>query len=91
MLSLFKVPQLRMFGLITLISPVTKITERYTGLRTFSLHDCSHSIFAKDFYDGLLDITHGVKYVTVSYSWLHDHYKGSLVGHSDSNVSVSYW
>lgn len=39
----------------------------------------------KDYYDGLLDITHAADYVTVSNSYLHDHWKCSLVGHSDSN------
>ncbi|ETN36295.1 uncharacterized protein HMPREF1541_08572 [Cyphellophora europaea CBS 101466] len=39
----------------------------------------------KDFYDGLLDITHGSDFVTVSNTHLHDHFKASLVGHSDSN------
>ena len=39
----------------------------------------------KDYYDGLLDITHAVDYVTVTNSYLHDHWKASLVGHSDSN------
>ncbi|KAK7441279.1 hypothetical protein CaCOL14_006151 [Colletotrichum acutatum] len=39
----------------------------------------------KDYYDGLLDITHASMAVTVSNTYLHDHYKGSLVGHSDSN------
>ncbi|KAK7047380.1 hypothetical protein VNI00_006611 [Paramarasmius palmivorus] len=38
-------------------------------------------------YDGLLDVTHGCTGVTVSNSYLHDHYKASLVGHSDSNQS----
>ncbi|KIY65944.1 polysaccharide lyase family 1 protein [Cylindrobasidium torrendii FP15055 ss-10] len=41
----------------------------------------------KDYYDGLLDITHGATGVTVSYSKLYNHYKGSLVGHSDNNGS----
>ncbi|XP_006457584.1 hypothetical protein AGABI2DRAFT_139877 [Agaricus bisporus var. bisporus H97] len=41
----------------------------------------------KDFYDGLLDITHGCTGITVTNSRLHDHWKGSLVGHSDSNGS----
>ncbi|KAF9498342.1 pectin lyase-like protein [Pleurotus eryngii] len=41
----------------------------------------------KDFYDGLLDITHGCTGVTVTNTRLHDHWKGSLVGHSDSNGS----
>ncbi|KEP49077.1 pectate lyase [Rhizoctonia solani 123E] len=41
----------------------------------------------KDYYDGLLDITHGVYAASVTNSYLHDHWKGSLVGHSDSNES----
>jgi pectate lyase len=44
--------------------------------------DTSHG---KDFYDGLVDITHGADFVTVSWNVFHDHYKTSLVGHSDSN------
>ncbi|KAE9374094.1 polysaccharide lyase family 1 protein [Stipitochalara longipes BDJ] len=39
----------------------------------------------KDFYDGLLDLTHAADYVTISNSYIHDHWKASLVGHSDSN------
>lgn len=39
----------------------------------------------KDYYDGLLDITHASDYITVSWNQFHDHYKVSLVGHSDSN------
>lgn len=46
--------------------------------------DLSHG---KDYYDGLLDITHGCDYITVSWNRFHDHYKVSLVGHSDSNGS----
>ncbi|KAG8967323.1 hypothetical protein FRC03_010168 [Tulasnella sp. 419] len=41
----------------------------------------------KDFYDGALDIKHGSDYVTVSYNYFHDHWKTSLVGHSDNNES----
>jgi pectate lyase len=44
--------------------------------------DQSHG---KDYYDGLVDLSHAVDYVTVSWNYLHDHYKASLVGHSDSN------
>lgn len=40
----------------------------------------------KDFYDGLLDITHASTQVTVSNTKFHDHFKASLVGHSDSNA-----
>ncbi|KAI1803133.1 polysaccharide lyase family 1 protein [Daldinia bambusicola] len=40
----------------------------------------------KDDLDGLLDITHGSEWVTVSNTYLHDHWKASLIGHSDSNA-----
>ncbi|KAL2161903.1 hypothetical protein VTH06DRAFT_7688 [Thermothelomyces fergusii] len=40
----------------------------------------------KDYYDGLIDITHGADFVTVSNSYFHNHWKASLVGHSDSNA-----
>jgi pectate lyase len=46
--------------------------------------DRSHD---KDYYDGLIDLSHAVDYVTISWNYLHDHYKGSLVGHSDNNSS----
>ncbi|KAI1263134.1 polysaccharide lyase family 1 protein [Xylariaceae sp. FL1019] len=39
----------------------------------------------KDYYDGLVDVTHACDWVTISNTYLHDHWKGSLVGHSDSN------
>jgi pectate lyase len=41
----------------------------------------------KDYYDGLVDITHASEWVTVSNSYLHDHFKASLIGHSDSNAA----
>ncbi|MEV6078068.1 polysaccharide lyase family 1 protein [Streptomyces sp. NPDC052069] len=40
----------------------------------------------KDYYDGLLDITHASDQVTVSWNTFKNHYKGSLVGHSDNNA-----
>jgi len=40
-----------------------------------------------DVYDGLLDITHAGDYVTVSWNIFRDHWKTSLVGHSDDNGS----
>jgi pectate lyase len=46
--------------------------------------DMSHG---KDFYDGLVDLTHASDFVSVSWNFLHDHFKVSLVGHSDSNGS----
>jgi pectate lyase len=39
----------------------------------------------KDYYDGLADFSHAADYLTVSNTYFHDHYKASLVGHSDSN------
>jgi len=39
----------------------------------------------KDYYDGLIDLTHAADFVTVSNSYIHDHWKASLIGHSDSN------
>lgn len=41
----------------------------------------------KDYYDGLVDINHASDYVTVSWNTFKNHYKGSLVGHSDNNAS----
>ncbi|WP_169800362.1 pectate lyase family protein [Streptomyces torulosus] len=41
----------------------------------------------KDHYDGLLDINHGSDDVTVSWNTFKNHFKGSLVGHSDNNAS----
>jgi pectate lyase len=38
-----------------------------------------------DFYDGMLDITHAGDYITVSWNVLRNHWKNSLVGHSDGN------
>jgi len=46
--------------------------------------DTSHGT---DYYDGLLDITHAADYITVSYNYIHDHIKCSLIGHSDNNAS----
>jgi pectate lyase len=40
-----------------------------------------------DFYDGLIDLTHAADFITVSWNYLHDHIKCSLVGHSDNNAS----
>ena len=39
----------------------------------------------KDYYDGLIDITHAADFVSVTNSYIHDHFKASLVGHSNSN------
>jgi pectate lyase len=47
-------------------------------------NDTTHD---KDYYDGMIDLTHATDLTTVSWNYLHDHFKGSLVGHSDSNAS----
>ncbi|GAA4452388.1 hypothetical protein GCM10023170_041110 [Phytohabitans houttuyneae] len=39
-----------------------------------------------DFYDGMIDITHAGDYITVSWNIVRDHWKTSLVGHSDGNA-----
>lgn len=41
----------------------------------------------KNYYDGLIDVTHGSDFVTISNTFLHDHWKASLVGHSDRNAA----
>ncbi|KAI1820642.1 pectate lyase a [Xylaria intraflava] len=41
----------------------------------------------KDYYDGLVDISHASEWVTVSNTYFHDHWKGSLVGHSSNNAA----
>ncbi|KAI7547188.1 putative pectate lyase [Hortaea werneckii] len=40
----------------------------------------------KDYYDGLADFSHGADWITVSNTYFHDHFKASLVGHSDNNA-----
>jgi pectate lyase len=40
-----------------------------------------------DFYDGMIDITHAADYITVSWNIIRNHWKTSLVGHSDGNGS----
>ncbi|CAG9977906.1 unnamed protein product [Clonostachys byssicola] len=39
----------------------------------------------KDYYDGMLDIKRASDFITVSWNNFHDHWKASLIGHSDSN------
>ena len=41
----------------------------------------------KDYYDGLIDSKSGARYITISYNYLHDHWKGSLHGHTDNDTS----
>ncbi len=62
---------------------VQKSTKVWIDHNAFSA-DRTHD---KDHYDGLLDINHGSDNVTVSWNTFKDHFKGSLVGHSDNNAS----
>ncbi|KAI8183891.1 putative pectate lyase A [Colletotrichum sp. SAR 10_75] len=39
----------------------------------------------KDYYDGLVDASHAADYMTISYTYFHDHWKTSLIGHSENN------
>ncbi|WP_250853031.1 pectate lyase family protein [Streptomyces rhizosphaericus] len=62
---------------------VQKSSKVWIDHNTFSA-DRDHD---KDYYDGLLDINHGSDDITVSWNKFADHFKGSLVGHSDNNAS----
>ncbi|MFE3216178.1 pectate lyase family protein [Streptomyces antimycoticus] len=62
---------------------VQKSTKVWIDHNTLSA-DRDHD---KDYYDGLLDISHGSDNITVSWNRFADHFKGSLVGHSDNNAS----
>jgi pectate lyase len=37
----------------------------------------------EDYYDGLVDVKRNSAYVTISWNYIHDHWKTSLVGHDD--------
>lgn len=68
------------FDAITIIHSTTKVWVDHNDLSS----DLTHG---KDFYDGLLDITHASDFITVSWNRFHDHFKTSLIGHSDNNGS----
>jgi pectate lyase len=40
----------------------------------------------KDLYDGLIDIKNQTGFITISWTYFHDHHKGGLVGSSDSDT-----
>ncbi|MEJ3745137.1 family 16 glycoside hydrolase [Actinomycetes bacterium KLBMP 9797] len=70
------------------LAPVDLISVQYSDHVWIDhnelFNDTSHG---KDFYDGMLDLTHAADLVTVSWNHLHDHFKGSLIGHSDDNAA----
>ncbi|KAF3919027.1 hypothetical protein ABW21_db0200894 [Orbilia brochopaga] len=43
-----------------------------------------------DYYDGQIDINHASDYITISWNYIHDHWKSSLVGNSDSNRAEDF-
>ncbi len=70
------------------VNKIDKIAIAYGTTNVWVDHceffsDRDHGI---DFYDGQVDITHGSAFVTVSWCRFRDHYKNSLVGHSDKNA-----
>jgi pectate lyase len=49
----------------------------------------------KDRFDGLVDVKNASQYVTISWNYFHDHWKGCLAGHSDTQtgdtaITVTY-
>ncbi|PMD64156.1 polysaccharide lyase family 1 protein [Hyaloscypha bicolor E] len=42
----------------------------------------------KDYYNGLVDISHASEWVTISNTYLYDHWKASLIGHSNNDAVI---
>lgn len=57
---------------------------RHVWIDHCELHSLIGEGIGVDTYDGLLDIKEGSRYVTVSWCYLHDHMKTSLIGHTDN-------
>lgn len=77
-LAISKVPTGDAGGDAVGVQSSTNIWLDHLDLSSDQTHD-------KDFYDGLADFSHGADYLTVSNTYFHDHFKASLVGHSDNN------
>ncbi|CAE6542017.1 unnamed protein product [Rhizoctonia solani] len=60
---------------------IQESTNVWVDHNTFS-SDLDHS---KDYYDGAFDVSHGSDFITASWNVFTNHYKTSLVGHSDKN------
>jgi pectate lyase len=59
------------------------------GARNIWVDHCelfSDLVSGKDYYDGLLDIKNGASFITVSWTYFHDHYKVSLISSGDEQV-----
>ncbi|EPS35293.1 hypothetical protein H072_11359 [Dactylellina haptotyla CBS 200.50] len=61
-----------------LIQKTTNVLVDHCDLSSDRDHD-------KDYYDGALDMSHATDFVTVQNTFIHDHWKCSLIGHSDNN------
>jgi len=44
----------------------------------------------KDYYDGLIDFSYACENITISWNYIHDHSKVSLIGHSDNNEATDF-
>ncbi|KAJ8064558.1 hypothetical protein OCU04_006888 [Sclerotinia nivalis] len=64
---------------------LTSTLEKSTNVWVDHVDLSSNRDHDKDYYDGLFDVTHAADFVTFSNSYIHDHWKASLIGHSDSN------
>ena len=69
------------------IQPADAITVQHSTNVWIDHCDLSSVETDKDTYDGLIDITHASDNVTVSWNRFHDHYKTTLVGHSENNAA----
>ncbi|KAF8253236.1 pectin lyase-like protein [Wilcoxina mikolae CBS 423.85] len=71
----------RNLGIHHCIAPNDSITAKYSHHLWFDHNEFwserSHGV---DYYDGLVDVTRGCDYVTVSWNYFHSHWKTSLVG-----------
>ncbi|SMF48128.1 Pectate lyase [Alteromonadaceae bacterium Bs31] len=69
--------------------------ELYSSLKPAALYDIGgandsgpdntvNEYDAKEFYDGLIDIKNSAAFITLSNNYIHDHWKGILIGSSDN-------
>ncbi|KAK6353654.1 hypothetical protein TWF696_005616 [Orbilia brochopaga] len=63
-----------------LLQTATNVLVDHCDLSSDRDHD-------KDYYDGALDMSHATDYVTIQNTYTHDHWKCSLIGHSDKNAA----
>ncbi|MBR1714304.1 MAG: hypothetical protein IJ717_05100 [Treponema sp.] len=64
-------------------------TTPYLNDGTAATNSSNDEDFAKDFYDGLLDVKNGATWITVSNCYFHDHYKAVLCASGDDGPDSS--